>query len=112
MFVAQVQNAVKLARIRIEQQFVVVEAVAELGLIRSGNAVAVQRARPQARNVAMPDLIGVFRQRQAFDFALSRRIEQTHFDFFSVFGKEGEIDPLAVPCRTERIRFAWPYTSA
>ena len=60
----------------------------------------------------MPDLIGILRQWQPFNFALAGRIEQAQFDFFGMGGKQREIDALAVPSCAKRIGFAGPDTRA
>ena len=109
VFVVQVQGTVKLLGVRVEQQFVMVEAMADLRFVRSGNTIAVQSARPQTRYVAVPDLIGVFGQNQPLDLALARRVEQAEFDLFGMGGEKREVDALAIPVCAERIRFAWPH---
>ena len=109
MFVVQVQSPVELLGVGVEQQLVMVEAVADLRFVRTGHAIAVQGARPQARDVTVPDLIGVFGQDQPFDLTLARRVEQAEFDLFGMGGEEREIDALAIPVGAERIRFAWPH---
>ena len=70
-------------RIGVEQQLVRIEAMALLRLVRPVHAVAVDRAGPRVRQIAVPDLVGVLGQLDAFELA-SRR-----------------------PCRTGRARPWW-----
>ena len=63
-------------RIGVEQQLVGVEAVPVLRLVGAVHAKAVDGARADALNVAMPDFIGVFGQGNALNLALARGIEQ------------------------------------
>jgi hypothetical protein len=45
----------------VDQQLVMVEAVARLGFVRSVHSIAVELTRPYVRQVTVPDLIRVFR---------------------------------------------------
>ena len=80
-----------------------IEAVTLLGLIRAVNPVAVQQARACLRQIAMPDLVGAFLERNALDFAPPALVEQAQLDFLGILREQGEIDPLAVPVRTPRM---------
>ena len=60
-----------------------VEAVAVLGPIRAVHAVAVEQPGPRFGQVAVPDLVGVLRERDALDFAPALRIEEAELDFLS-----------------------------
>ena len=57
-----VEVAEMAAGIGIEQQLVRIEAVAGIGLVRPMHAVAIDRAGMNVGQIAMPDLVGVFRQ--------------------------------------------------
>ena len=57
-----VELADELLRIGIEQQLVRVEAVPVRRLVGAVHAIAIDRARPRVRQVAVPDLVGVFGQ--------------------------------------------------
>ncbi len=48
------------AGVGVEQQFVRVEAMPGLGLIRAVNAVAVEGARSDIRQIAVKNLVGIF----------------------------------------------------
>jgi hypothetical protein len=71
--VAPAQRPRQRARVRVQQQLVRVEALAALGLIGPVGAVAVVQARPGVGQVAVPDLVGAFGQRQARDFLAAGR---------------------------------------
>src|SRR5580698_8605287 len=58
-------------RVRIQQQLVRVETVACVRLIGALDAIAVPGAGSDARNIAMKDLVGEFRQLEAVRFALT-----------------------------------------
>jgi hypothetical protein len=74
------------------------------------NAVPVYRAGTGIREVAVPDLVGVFRQLDAFELLLSIRVEQTQLDLGSIGGEEREVHAQAVPvgAQRERLSFAQP----
>src|SRR5262249_45409701 len=65
-----------LLRIGIEQQLVGIEAVSSSGLVRAVNAIAIECPWPRIGEVAVPDLVGVLRQAEAFDLPLAGAIEQ------------------------------------
>lgn len=58
---------------------------------------AIEQPRVHIRNVAVPETIRVRRQREALEFLLAVRIEETHFDAGGLGGKAREIRALAVP---------------
>ena len=82
--------------IGVNKQLIGVEAVAVLRIVGAVNAVAIQRPRFQVRHIAVPDLMGIFRQFQTGDFCFSRRIKQTQLHPLSVGGKQGEVHPFPV----------------
>ena len=84
-------------RIWVEQKLVVIEAVPVSGIIRSINAISVDRARHHALQVPVPDLVGVFRKHNAGLFAPSLRVKQTQLHFCGVLGKQREIGTSAIP---------------
>ena len=57
--------------IGVDEQFMVVEAVARLGFVRSVHSIAIELTRPHVGQIAMPDLVRVFRQSDPRDFRLS-----------------------------------------
>ena len=86
----------------VDEQLVVVEAVARLGFVRSVHPIAIELTRPHVRQVAMPDLMRVFRQSDPRDFGLSAAVEQTKLDPFGVGREQREVRARTVPCRAHR----------
>ena len=74
-----------------------------LGLVRSMDAIAVDGSRPRIRQVAVPDLVGVFGQGYPLDLTIAPGVEQAELDLGRVRGKQGEVDAEPVPCRAERV---------
>ncbi|CCJ78250.1 hypothetical protein BN135_3314 [Cronobacter muytjensii 530] len=93
----------ELARVRVNQQFVRVEAVTVFRIVRPVHAIAIQRARLQARHIAMPYFMRVFRQRQPGDFVFAARIVEAELDALCVRRENREVNPLAVIVRAEGI---------
>ena len=87
----------------IEEELVGVEAVPGRGLVGAVHPVAVDRAGPRVRQIAVPDLVGVFRQLDALEFALASLIEQAELHLGGVGREQGEVDAEPVPCRAKRI---------
>jgi hypothetical protein len=94
------------ASIGIEQQLVGVEAMPGVRLIRAVDAVAIERAGLDAGNVAVENLVGIFRQFEPVGLALA--VEQAHLNLGGVGGKQREIGPLigtlAAPAGSQRVR--------
>jgi hypothetical protein len=67
---------------------------------------------PQIGKIAVPDLVSVFRQRDAGGFAVAFFVEQAQFDALGVLGENRDIDPLAVPDCAARMRTAGPHARA
>ena len=88
--------------VRVDQQFVVIEAMAVGRVIRTINAVAVNQPRMRIRQVAVVDLIGVFRQLDALEFDFSGVVENAQLDLGGVGGKQSKVHPQTIPGRTER----------
>ena len=66
------------------------------------HAIAVDRARARIGQIAVPDLVGEFRQLDALDFALAVVVEKAELDLGGVGGKQREVDPEPGPCRAAR----------
>jgi hypothetical protein len=92
----------------VEQQLVRVEAVALFGVVGSVDPVAVELAEPPVGQVAVPLLVGALPHLDALDLCLARRVEEAELDLLGVLGEEGEVDPLPVPGRPERVRLSRP----
>jgi len=103
------QFADDLLGIRIEQQFVRIEAMSRGRLVRPVHAIAVKLPRPRVGQIAVPHLVGVLGQRDALGLAAGV-VEKTQFHLGGVRGKQREVDAQAIPRRAERIgqTFAYP----
>ena len=69
-------------------------------------AIAVDQAGARIRQIAVPDLVGAFRQIKPRDLAAARGIEQTKLDAFGVGREHREIGAQAVPGGAQRIGIA------
>ena len=94
----------KAPRIGVDQELVRIEAVPGTGIVGAVNAVAVELARPKPGDVAVPDLFGPGRQRQALDLAPARGVEEAEVDLRRMGGEQGEVDATPIPDRAERLR--------
>ena len=101
--VAPAQRSGQRLGVRVDQQLVVVEAVAVRRIVGTVDAIAVERSRPQTRQVAVPHFVGVFGQRVARDLAPAARVEDAQVDALGVRREEREVDAGTVPGRAERI---------
>src|SRR4051812_45923219 len=83
-----------------------IEAMPAFRRIPTIGTVTIQQTRRGVRQVAVPDLVGIFGQRVASDLMPARGLEQAELDPFSMCREHGEIDAKPIPRRTERIRMA------
>jgi hypothetical protein len=67
------------------------------------DAVAIDRARPSIRQVAMPDFVSILGQHNPLYFALAGGIEEAEFDLCSIRREQSEVDAQAVPRGAERV---------
>ena len=91
------------ARIRVEQELVRVEPVAGLRRVRSVHPVAVDGAGAGVRQIAVPDLIGIFGQFYAIELGPAGWVEQAELDLGGIGREQGEIHPQSVPGGPERV---------
>src|SRR5712692_11406139 len=83
--------------VRVEEQLGRVEAVASLWLVGSVHPVAIELPRAYARQVDVPDLIGLFRHADSRDFSVAvRPIKQAQLDLGGVLRKEREVNSGSV----------------
>ena len=108
MGVGPAQRARQSPGVGIEQQLVMVEAMAPRRIVGSVDPVAVDLPGAGVRQIAVPDLVGVFHQRNPLDFLLAGLVEQAQVHAFGVFREQREIHPPAVPVRPQRIGFTGP----
>src|SRR5579872_6357231 len=96
----ELETAINRPGVRIDQQFVWIEAVTTGRIIGSVHAIAITLTCADPRNPAVPD-VTVAPQRFAEDFPISG-IEKTEFHFLSVGGEQFEFHTAAIACRAER----------
>jgi hypothetical protein len=96
----------QLAGIGVEQQFVGIEAVALLRRVGPVHTVAIERAGTDSRQIAVPDLVGIFGKRDPVDLAPALGVEQAKLDPLGMGGEDREIGARAVPPRAQRARIA------
>ena len=96
--------------IRIEQEFVGVESQALIGFVGAVHPQTIDGARMHVGNVAVPDLVGIFRQRDTLQLRAAGRIEQTHLHLRGVGGKQREVGAFGVPNRTVGLLTAFANT--
>src|SRR6266545_3976848 len=93
----------------IDEQLVGIEPVALLRCVRPVDAVAVQLARPNVWQVAVPDQVSAVRELDPFGFLFGLRVvEQAQLDRLAVLGEDGEVDPLTVPRGSQRMGIPRP----
>ena len=103
MRVAPYQTVGETSGIRIEQQLVAVEAVAALRLVRAVDPVTVALSGNDIVEIAVPDILGAFGQRDAFDLAAALSVEQAQLDLLRMGGEQREVGAPAIPGRAETI---------
>ena len=97
----------------VEQEFAGIEAMSGSGIIRTINPVAIDLIQFREGNLAMPDLIGFFRQGNACDLVRGvRSIKEAEIDAGRILGKECKVDSLPVWSRSKRSRTSWPNSVA
>ena len=95
-----------LAGIGVEQQLVRVETMTLLRRIRAMRAIAVNEPGVRIGKIAVPNLIGVFRQHELCDLAAAGRIEQAEIDALGAGGEHGKVHAQPVPGGAKRVRRA------
>ncbi|MNV94385.1 hypothetical protein D3C71_1891740 [compost metagenome] len=90
-------RAGQLAGVGVQQQLVRIEAVPVLRVVRAMGAVAIDQPGLSVRQIAVPDLIGAFRQIEAAQFLAAFRVEQAQFHAGGVGGEDREVhaQPIA-----------------
>ncbi len=86
----------QLLRVGIEQQLVRIEAVPLLGRVGPVDAKAVELAGPEASDVAVIDLVGVFGQLDPHRLADAVAVEEADLDGLGILREDCEIDAIAV----------------
>ncbi len=84
MRVAPVQGALQMLRVRLDEQFVGIEAVALGRIVGAMHAVTVERAGSCFGQIDMPDLIRALADVDALQLVFAARIEDAQFDLGGV----------------------------
>ncbi|MNN35150.1 hypothetical protein D3C81_1489920 [compost metagenome] len=108
--VGPAHRAAQQARVGVQQQLVRIEALAPAWLVGAVGAVTVQHAGLGQRQVAVPDLVGAFGQRQALDLLAAVGRKQAQLDACGVGGEDREVDAQAVPMRAKGVGLAGQQT--
>ena len=95
--VGPTQRAGEAPRIGVEQKLVRIETMTVLRIIGSVGTVAVNQTKARIGEIAVPDLVGAFRQIEARDFAPAGRIEQTKLDSLGMRREDRKIGAESVP---------------
>ena len=103
MGVAPMELADQLLGVGVEQQLVMIEAVARLRVVGAVDAIAVELARADVGQVAVPDLVGVLGQHDPLQLALAAGIEQAELDLLGIGAEQGEVDAPAIEGGAQRI---------
>ena len=90
----------------IDQELVGIEAVSGFGIVGAVDAIAVELARLRVGQIAVPDVFGALRQRDAVDLVPPALVEQAKLDLLGGAGEQREVRAAAVPGRAERMRRA------
>jgi len=64
----------------VDQQLVMVEAEAALGIVRTIDAVAIELAGLGVGQITVPDVVGALGQRDAVELVAASAVEQTELD--------------------------------
>jgi hypothetical protein len=76
--------------------------MAVLRLIGAVHAIAIDHAGPRAGQIAVPHLVGAFRQGEPSHLAPAGGVEQAEVEAIGVRRKYREVDAEAVPGRPEQ----------
>ena len=97
------ERATQLLGIGIEQQFVMIEAMAKIRLVRPIHPIGIHGAGASAFEISIPDLIGKVGQRQTIQLASAIFREQAQLNFFCMRRKQGKIHPVTIPGAAQRM---------
>ena len=99
----QRERAVERARVRIDEELRRIETVAVSWVVRPVRAQPVAATCIDVRDEPVEDVARALGQRDALQFALPRRIEQTQFNRRRMSGKHGDVDAAPNHRHTERL---------
>ena len=106
--VAPAEPADDILGVGLDQQLVWVEAVTMRRIVGAVHAIAVEQARAGLRQIAMPDQVGPFTQFNTLNFLFPTGIKEAQLDLGRILGKEGEVDPFAIPGGAPWKGGTWP----
>ena len=67
--------------------------MAGVRLVRTVDAIAVDQTGTRGRQIAVPDLIGIFRQLDALELGLAIRVEQAQLDLVACAENSAKLTP-------------------
>ena len=108
MRVCPFQIAHEISGIGVDKELVRVETVAPRRIVGAMNAIAVELPRANVRQIAMPNLVRVFRQADPRGLLSPGFVEQTEVHPFGIFREQGEIHAHPVPFGATRIGCSRP----
>ncbi len=94
--------------IGVEQQLAGVETMTVFRLVGAVHPVAVMLSRPRLRQEAVPDLIGLPADFNGIEQFLPFLVEEAKLHFFGMLREKREVNSLAIPDGTKRIRISRP----
>src|SRR4051812_39823614 len=95
--VRPVHIACEPSRVGVEQQLVMIEPMALLRRVWSEGAIAIEQAGRRTGQIAVPDLVGVFRQRVARNLVAPGWLEQAKVNSLRMRREHREVDAEPVP---------------
>jgi hypothetical protein len=104
-----VTGEIKLPRIGIHQQLVMIETMPRLGIIRPVYPVAVTAAGRDLWQISVPDIQGFLRQPIACQLLGSGRVEQAEINPFGMRREQREVSATAIEHRSKRMHFTWQH---
>src|SRR6516164_9068185 len=90
--------------IRIDEQLVMIEAQPPPGVVAAVNAIAIELARRNIVEIAVPDVLGALGQKNALDLASPLPVKQAQLDLLGVRREQRKIGAASVPRGAERMR--------
>ena len=78
-------------------------------IVGAVESVSVDKSGARFGQVAMPDLVGLFLDADAVQFAAAVAVEKAEFDGFRMLGKNREVDAFAIPGSAQGIGLSRPH---
>src|SRR6185312_13042807 len=90
------ERAVERTRIGIDEELVRIEPMTRLRIIRTINAITVEKTWSNFRNITVPDIVLPVEHCDTMRLARAPFIKQAKLDFFGMRGEKCEIDTISV----------------